>query len=170
MLQQVDIAAISPKSQYNILFTRTRILPTACCSAACAKEPSRELNSVRGMHTSEAKQPPSLPDKWLADLLSKALLLEYQQPVEHVKRKSKRKKHRSQSIKSRTAAGLSLHENVGTSSQLALDIAYGMSTWDAGMRTLQRPNSSLDGFETSWHLEDVPVFHLFAQVRSLLGR
>ena len=62
------------------------------------------LATVYGMpmHTDSKKQPS--PEKWLADLLSKALLLEYQQPKKPTKRKAASKKARS----GKNSSGLSL--------------------------------------------------------------
>ena len=121
------------------------------------------------MHTGEAAQQ-SLQDKWLADLLSKALLLEYQQPVKPAKRKPKRKKQRSQGTKTRIAALQSLSTENGAAPQLLLDAAQSMQTLHAAsIGNLDMYQSGL-GYTGQQHLEDVPVFQLFAQVKRLLGR
>ena len=124
------------------------------------------------MHTGEAEQP-SLQDKWLADLLSKALLLEYQRPAKPTKRKPKRKKQRSQGTKTRTAALKSLSTEIEADAPLSLDAAqsmYALAAASIGSFAVYQPGLGYTGQQASWQLEDVPVFHLFAQVKRLLGR
>jgi len=116
------------------------------------------------MHLVEPKKQ-ALPEKWLADLLSRALLLEYQQPVKHSKRKNKRsgKKARLQSKKGRAPTRESLENNDAAPAQLAL-------TSSTSMATSGQPQLALTAEQGVWNTEDVPVFHLFAQVKRLLGR
>lgn len=128
------------------------------------------------MHGDASKKQAS-PEKWLADLLSKALLLEYQQPVKgSQRRKSTKKKSRVNSKSSRARAPRSkASENASVQPELALDgLVHQAASRYLGMK--------LDGVSASsalllsaqqghqWQLEDVPVFQLFTRVRHLLGR
>ena len=118
-----------------------------------------------GMHLGEpAKQP--LPDKWLADLLAKALLLEYQQPIRHVKRKGKRcgKTVRIHSKKNCRPRKSSENEPAQSSTTCTGDVLLAAIP---GRSNIDIPQGA---GQSSWHREDVPVFHLFAQVKRLLGR
>ena len=122
------------------------------------------------MHLGEPTKQ-ALPDKWLADLLAKALLLEYQHPDKPTKPKGKRcgKKVHLRSKRKRASCNSKGNEKVGTvqapRSTVGLkdvEMAAIPSRTDSNFQ--QAPDHS------SWHLEDVPVFHLFAQVKRLLGR
>lgn len=117
------------------------------------------------MHLGEPTKQP-LPDKWLADLLAKALLLEYQQPIKPIKRKGKRygKKVRLHSKKSR-----------GPNESTENEPARSSTTNTGGVLLANIPGrTNVDtppgAGHPSWQREDVPVFHLFAQVKRLLGR
>ncbi|DBA97263.1 TPA: hypothetical protein ACH3X1_015010 [Trebouxia sp. C0004] len=116
------------------------------------------------MHNVEPKKQ-ALPEKWLADLLSRALLLEYQQPVKRSKRKNKRsgKKACLQSKKGRAPTRESLENNIAAPAQLAL-------TSSTSKATSAQPQLALTAEQGVWNTEDVPVFLLFAQVKRLLGR
>ena len=120
-----------------------------------------------GMHLGIPTKDP-LPDKWLADLLAKALLLEYQQPIQHVRRKSKRsgKKARLHSKKTRASRDSVENEQAQYTSNTA-GISNALSGDARG--TVCNPPLPAAG-QPSWRAEDVPVFHLFAQVKKLLGR
>ena len=125
------------------------------------------------MHTSEA-QKQSSPDAWLADLLSKALLLEYQKPIKQSKRKNKRlsKKDRTSSIKNRSGVGASPDDDAGSIPQLALDVTdmRALTAATLGSIAMYQPDAAQSWQQANWRLEDVPVFQLFAQVKRLLGR
>ena len=116
------------------------------------------------MHIVEPKKQ-ALPEKWLADLLSRALLLEYQQPHKHSKRKTKRsgKKARLQSKKGRAPIRESLENNDEAPAQLGL-------TSSTSKTASELPQLGLAAVQDVWNTGDVPVFHLFAQVKRLLGR
>lgn len=122
------------------------------------------------MHLGEpTKQAP--PDKWLADLLAKALLLEYQHPDRPTKPKGKRcgKKVHLHSKRKRASCKSKVNEKAATVQ--ASHSTVGPE--DAVMVAIPvKPDSNFQqaAEHPSWHLEDVPVFHLFAQVRRLLGR
>ena len=129
------------------------------------------------MHVDASKKQAS-PDKWLADLLSKALLLEYQQPMKgSQRRKTTKKKSRVNSKSSRARAPRSkASENASVQPELALDglvhqaasrylgvkLDGGVSASSALLLSAQQGHQ--------WQLEDVPVFQLFTRVRHLLGR
>lgn len=117
------------------------------------------------MNTVEPKKQ-ALPEEWLADVLSKALLLEYQQPVKHSKRKNKRsgKKARLQSKKSRAPP----RENLENSD--AANAHPDMTSSSKKAARDEQNGLTLAADQPSWNTEDAPVFHLFAQVRRLLGR
>ena len=118
-----------------------------------------------GMNTVKSKKQ-ALPEEWLADVLSKALLLEYQQPVKHSKRKNKRsgRKARLQSKKSRAPLREDLENNDAANAQ------PNMTSSSSKTATAAQSGLTLAADQPSWNTEDAPVFHLFAQVRRLLGR
>ena len=113
----------------------------------------------------------ALPDKWLADLLAKALLLEYQQPSKPTKSKGKRSSKKAHLRGKRSRASCKSRGDEQTASLLVSGSASGSN--DTAMVAI--PGKSDSNYckhaeDSSWQLEDVPVFHLFAQVKRLLGR
>ena len=128
------------------------------------------------MHVDASKKQAS-PDKWLADLLSKALLLEYQQPLKgSQRRKPTKKKSRGNSKSSRARATRTKASEYASGQP---ELALNGFVHQAASRYL---GVNLDGVSASnvlllsaphgkqWQLEDVPVFQLFTRVRHLLGR
>ncbi|KAL3149285.1 hypothetical protein ABBQ32_002101 [Trebouxia sp. C0010 RCD-2024] len=122
------------------------------------------------MHLGEPTKQ-ALPDKWLADLLAKALLLEYQHPEKPTKPKGKRcgKKTHLHSKGKCASCKSKGNEKVGSiqpsSSTVSSKDAVLAATPSRVDSNFQQPPE-----HSSWHLQDVPVFHLFAQVKRLLGR
>ena len=121
------------------------------------------------MHTGEPKKQ-ALPEKWLADLLSKALLMEYQQPAKVARKKGKRsgKKGRLHGKTTRAPAREGLENGRAANFRL---VSNGRTS-SAAAPALHDTRVELESLaaQAPWHLEDVPVFHLFAQVKRLLGR
>lgn len=116
------------------------------------------------------------PDKWLADLLSKALLLEYQQPDKKggSRRKVTRKKSRITGKHLRARAPVAAAD-AGVQPQLALDgLEYHAASRYRRLSSkgMQPSSAVLTSSQQSsqWQLEEVPVFQLFTRVRRLLGR
>ena len=108
----------------------------------------------------------ALPDKWLADLLAKALLLEYQQPNKRTTAKGKRSGRKAHLRGKRSRASCKSKGNEQAAKSPASGSAATMVDVPGKMDSkYYRPAE-----QTSWQLEDVPMFHLFAQVKSLLGR
>ena len=122
------------------------------------------------MHLGEPTKQ-ALPDKWLADLLAKALLLEYQHPEKPTKPKGKRcgKKAHLYSKRKRASCKSKGNEEVGSLQPSSSTVG----PKDAGLAVIPSrvdSNSQQPPDHSFWHLEDVQVFHLFAQVKKLLGR
>ena len=138
--------------------------------AVRSKPPTVELAQTGSMLLGEPPKQ-ALPDKWLADLLAKALLLEYQQPNNPTKPKGKRsgKKVHLRGKRSRACC-----KSRGVEQTASLQVSKSASgSTDAGFFAVPGKKDSnyhkhVEDF--SWQLEDVPVFHLFAQVKRLLGR
>lgn len=124
------------------------------------------------MHTDSKKQPS--PEKWLADLLSKALLLEYQQPKKPTKRKAVSKKARPGKKSSNLSLGRG--QQAAVQPELVFSTEHtAVSRYLGNYLSALGPavNSALlshGELGTPWQLEDVPVFQLFTKVRHLLGR
>lgn len=113
----------------------------------------------------------ALPDKWLADLLAKALLLEYQQPNKPTKPKGKRSGKKAHLRGKRSRASCKGRRDEQTANSHAFGSAS--SSTDAVMVAVPGLLASRyhkHAEDSSWQLEEVPVFHLFAQVKRLLGR
>ena len=114
---------------------------------------------------------PALPDKWLADLLAKAVLLEYQQPSKPTKPKGKRLGKKAHLHGKRSRASCKSRRDEQAASLKSLGSASGAK--DAVVSAIPGridSNCPKPVEHSSWQLEDVPVFHLFAQVKRLLGR
>ena len=114
---------------------------------------------------------PALPDKWLADLLAKALLLEYQQPNKPTKPKGKRSGKKAHLRGKRSRASC---KSRGDEQTASLQVS-GSASGSNDVILIAVPGKIASNYrkhaeDSSWHLEDIPVFHLFAQVKRLLGR
>ena len=129
-----------------------------------------ELALIGGMHLREPTKP-ALPDTWLADLLAKALLLEYQQPTRPTNPKGKRSGKKAHLHGKRSRAS-----RKSTGNELPASLQFSANPSGSKDAALVSIPGRIDGNcqkavePSSWHLEAVPVFHLFAQVRRLLGR
>ena len=131
---------------------------------------------VAGMHVADSHKQTS-PDKWLADLLSKALLLEYQQPLKGSFRRKGAKKKVRVSTKSSRARATRSKAAESTSAQLEL-VFDGLQQQTASRYLGLGPDGVYASPATlmntqqggQWQLDDVPVFQLFTRVRHLLGR
>lgn len=108
----------------------------------------------------------ALPDKWLADLLAKALLLEYQQPNKRATSKGKRSGKKAHLRSKRNRASCKSRGN----EQAAKSEVSGSAATMVDVPGRMDSKHHRPAEQSSWQLEDVPVFHLFAQVKRLLGR